>query len=460
MTQDTICAVISPLGTGAVSALRISGPQALQIVAKHFSKSQKLLAAPANSVIHGSFSDPQGKLLDEVLLTKFTAPHSYTGEDVVELSCHGNPNIVSHILQTLLLSCRIANPGEFTLRAYLNGKLDLIQAEAVNDLIHAKSSKSAVSALQQLQGQLTKHLAEILAAIQNARLRVELAIDFSDQDLPQIDIDRLGQDINKLLEQAQSLYQESQNGKYLRDGITICLAGAPNVGKSSLFNAFLKENRAIVSPHPGTTRDYLEESVSLFGYTVVIYDTAGLHETSDEIESIGIERTHALIQSSDLVLELMSLDEFLQDSQTIPYAKTIQVVSKIDLLGFAKMPSEAEWLSFLKSHGFESERISPIPVSTVLEGGLKSLRESILSVLKLPLDLGERPLITNSRQLAALGKSIESLLRTQAALEQELGFEYVAFDLIEASGALQEILGTISTDDMLEEIFSNFCVGK
>lgn len=465
MTFDTICAVISAPGTAAVSLIRISGPEAFQISARHFSKAEKLLSSPSHSVLFGLFLDSEQRELDELLITKFIAPHSYTGEDVLELACHGNPTLVARIMEVLLNSCRLAHPGEFTQRAYLNGKLDLIQAEAVNDLIHAGSSKSSVSALRQLRGQLTDYLGQILERIQNARLRVELAIDFSDQDLPQIDLDKLRADLEELTQKAQDLYSESQNGRFLRDGIKLCLAGAPNVGKSSLFNAFLKSSRAIVSPHPGTTRDYLEESISLFGYTVVIYDTAGLRETSDEIESLGIDRSRELIEASDLVLYLHELSGFTSTTELLPGKQVIHIITKIDLLGLpdcvpARMPSESEWLSFLLSKGFDPTNPLPIPVSTILEGGLTPIKESILKVLKLPRELSEQPQITNSRQLAALGRTITALQRTNQALADKLGFEFIAFDLIEASTALQEILGSISTDDMLGEIFSKFCVGK
>lgn len=457
MIFDTICAPLTAPGTAAVSLLRISGPEALQIICRHFSKAEKLRLAPGYSVQHGYFLDAAGKELDEVLVTKFCAPQSYTGEDVLELSCHGNPNLVARVLEVLLQSCRLAQPGEFTQRAYLNGKLDLIRAEAVNDLIHALSSKSSASALNQLSGKLSSHLVQILEAVQNARLRVELAIDFSDQDLPQIDLERLETDLDELTQTAEKLYAQSQNGRFLREGIKVCLAGAPNVGKSSLFNAFLQSSRALVSPHPGTTRDYLEESVSLSGYTLVITDTAGLRETSDELESLGIDRTRELIESSDLLLYLYELPDF-KPTQAFPSGPTVlRLLSKIDLLGYSSMPSNEAWKDFLSSRELPSDLI---PVSSLLEGGLEPLKDGILSALQVPRELPDHPQITNSRQLAALARAISNLRRARKALRDGLGYEFLASDLSAASTALQQILGTISTEDMLGEIFANFCIGK
>lgn len=443
--SEPICAQITPVGHAAVSVLRISGKAAIEIVARHFDPASKLLSSPSHRLIHGIFHTETGQPIDEVLLSVFRSPHSYTGEDSVEISCHGNPNLANRILQCLLRHCRIAKPGEFTLRAYLNAKLDLSQAEAVNDLIHAQASKAESAALMQLQGMLSQHLQSILKRINEARLRCELAIDFADQDLPQIDLVDLRTRTQSLIRDTHDLAARGEQGKRIREGVKICLAGAPNAGKSSLFNAFLQHNRAIVTPHPGTTRDYLEESISLNGFPIIIYDTAGLRSSQDEIESAGIAQSYLLMQSSDLIILLVDASK----PQDIPSLssdfshKTITAHSKSDLLS----------PSYLRKEG-------DIYCSATSPDGLDQLSNAILKRLMLIEDILSQPLITNTRHLAALEKCNKALQQALEALESGAGFEFLAFELISASNALEKILGVITTDDLLESIFSNFCIGK
>lgn len=441
--NDVICARITPAGTAAIAVIRISGKGSIPLVARYFRPASKLLHAPANTVILGTFHDAGQKALDEVLLTVFHAPKSYTGEDSIELSCHGNPALAERILGTLLRQARLADPGEFTLRAYLNGKMDLSQAEAVNDLIHAGSSKAETAALMQIKGYLGQHLSQIMQDIQDARLRCELAIDFTDQDLPQIDLNDLEQRISAILSTARALQEEGQNGIKLREGIKICLAGVPNSGKSSLFNAFLKQNRAIVTSTPGTTRDYLEESFSLSGYPIVLYDTAGLRESEDEIEKEGIARSYALIKNADLILYLYEGDftGLPQDWQAYE-DKLILVAAKADIFPARHIPSGHVELSVLRTDG------------------LKALADTILKRLQLPTVLLEHPLITNVRHLAALSRSITALENAQTALQEQHGFEFIAFELICAHSALEEILGLMPSDELLGRIFDEFCIGK
>lgn len=446
--SEAICAQITPAGYAAIAVIRISGTEAIAIVAKHFRPSSKLLKSISHRVLHGTFYSESGQAIDEVLLTVFRNPRSYTGEDTVEISCHGNPNLANRILSNLLLHARMAKPGEFTLRAFLNGKLDLSQAEAVNDLIHAQASKAESAALMQVQGVLSTYLQELQQQITDARLRCELAIDFSDQDLPQIDLDALKTQLSGILTMAEELSSKGEQGKRIREGTKICLSGAPNAGKSSLFNAFLQCGRAIVTPHPGTTRDYLEESISLHGFPLVIYDTAGLRESSDEIEQQGIAKSQALMQEADLILFLIdstqpdrALPSYLTGEQK---AKTITVYSKSDLL----------------PENHRADFTSGVYCNATEPDGLNRLTEIILSKLLLSEDILSKPLVTNARHLSALSRCIEALKSAVTALNNEAGFEFVAFELITASHALEEILGVITTDDLLESIFSNFCIGK
>jgi tRNA modification GTPase len=449
--SDIIIAPLTPAGHSAIAVLRISGKGCTELAAKYFRPASKLLNSPSHRLIHGFVHDGQEQDIDEVLISVFKAPHSYSGEESLEISCHGNPNLTNRILKTFLQNCRLAEPGEFTLRAYLNGKLDLSQAEAVNDLIQAQVSKAEHAALLQLKGMLSEHLQGILQQITQARLRCELAIDFADQDLPQIDLDALRNQINITLDNAEELAAKSEQGRVIREGIKVCLAGAPNAGKSSLFNALLQQNRAIVTPHPGTTRDYLEESISLNGFPLVIYDTAGLRISSDEIEIQGIEKSYELMQDADLIIYLkearpeqtpsINLEETTIAQEL--WHKTLLVVSKSDLLG-----SVYETANDL------------IHCNTVTTKGLEQLTASILSRLNLSDELVNKPLITNSRHLAALEKAIAALKQALQSLDDGLGYEFTAFELGAASSALEEILGVITPDDLLERIFSNFCIGK
>ncbi|MDD2331259.1 MAG: tRNA uridine-5-carboxymethylaminomethyl(34) synthesis GTPase MnmE [Candidatus Cloacimonetes bacterium] len=449
---EPICAVITTLGISAVAMLRVSGSGAIELVAGYFSQAGKLLKAPSHKAIFGIFQDQEKQAVDEVVCILYRAPNSYTGEDTIELCCHGNPHLTQRILQILLGSCRLAKPGEFTLRAFLNGKLDLTQAEAVNDLILAQTSLSETAALAQLKGFLARELKELLTRLTQARLSIELAIDFTDQDLPALDEEEFLLLLQSILARMDELYSDSSQGKILREGFKLCLAGAPNVGKSSVFNAFLRQNRAIVSPHPGTTRDYLEERISLSGLPIVIYDTAGIRETFDDIETQGIERTAQILESSDLVLYLIEPGQAISH----PQGNHLVVMNKIDLLGFSDFPDRSAWEQYLALNDFEDV----LPCSVVLENGLQALEKAILSRINLPQNLAQKPFITNARHLSALDKARTSLKTAIGTLSKGMGYEFVAFDLIEASSHLESILGVISNEALLNQIFDSFCIGK
>ncbi len=470
--SDTIAARITAPGSSAVGVIRVSGKEAIPIVAEFFQPSTRLTKAKTHTIHYGTIHTQSGIPLDEVLVSIFRSPNSYTGEDCVEISAHGNPHILSQILENLLGKCRMAEAGEFTQRAYLNGKIDLSQAEAVNDLINAKTSKSESSALAQLKGHLATHLKSMLQRITNLRIKLELMIDFGDQDLPQIDESLLASELLEIISDLKKIYQDGARGKYIRDGIKLCLAGAPNAGKSSVFNSFLDAERAIVTPHPGTTRDYLEEIVSLCGYALVIYDTAGIRNPDSDIEKIGIDRTHALMQEADLILYLIDYQR-LQDIDIWmdipkPDPKIIYAINKIDLAMDGSFLQPEKWQSMvdtmlaLYTHNPVAQDIirSSMPCTTMLPDGLSIVKNAILERLDLHTQDDESPLITNTRHLAALSKSLASIENAQRALISGNGYEFVAFDLIESSSALEEILGVITPDDILEQIFSSFCIGK
>jgi len=459
---DTIAAIATPPGISALAMLRVSGSNAISLVSSIFSEPDKITKAAGYQAVHGCIVDSD--IIDEVICLIYRNPHSYTGEDMVEISCHGNPDLTNRILQLLLKSCRVAEPGEFTFRAFMNHKLDLAQAEAVSDLIHAQTAKAESAALQQLKGNLSSEIVSIIASLTESRIQFELAIDFADQDLPQIDLTGVEEKLDKILHRLKELFQKGTQGRILRDGFTVCLTGAPNVGKSSVFNKFLDENRAIVTAQPGTTRDYLEEWLSLSGFPIRLIDTAGLRETENEAEQIGISKTKELQAKADLNILLTDPDTFNPDLllESRSQNNTLLILNKIDLLGFDELPAIKEWTDYLSSEfDFTGKaELAVYPCSTVIPNGINLIKEQILARISLPESELSSVLVTNTRHLAAIERSITSLPHAISAIQADLGYEFIAFDLIEAVSALSEITGAVTTDDMLDRIFSSFCIGK
>jgi len=467
---DDIAAIATPPGHSALAIIRLSGSKAISIVSQYFSKSRALSQSPSHRAIHGIMLDEHGEIVDEVICTLFHKDHSYTGEDLIEISCHGNPRIVNRILAILLRHARMAEPGEFTLRAFLNGRIDLTQAEAVGDLIHSQTDRSDKSALQQLQGKLYKWITPLLEMLTNLRLRFEMAIDFADQDLPPLNDSAVALEFEAIIDALNHALAEGGRGKYVREGIHICLTGAVNVGKSSLFNAFLKEDRAIVTPHPGTTRDYLEETVAICGYPAVIYDTAGIRDTEDAIECIGISHTRRIIDTADIILYVIDPDGISDLTADVSDQRCILVLNKCDLLGFSVMPDQDTWQIYLNSEEYTKlaakqnyatlPEHAPIPSSTILDKGLDPLMTAIVEKLDLPVKQKDSPLITNTRHINAINKALDAVLDARQTHHEGLGYELIALDLMSAANSLGEVVGIITTEEMLDRLFSNFCIGK
>ncbi len=441
--DDPIVAIATPPGTGGIHVLRVSGENCISIVNKYLSKDIK--KRHANTVTFCDFID-NNIILDQVLCTIFKTPHSYTGEDVVEISCHGSQFIADRILQALLRDVRLANPGEFTLRAYLNNKLDLTQAEAVNDLINSQTVKSHDLAMKQLEGSLFHKIEELLDKLIAYRMQVELEIDFLEDDNPEIDMSALKAKLIVYINELKQLADTGENGRILRDGLKVCLIGAPNAGKSSLFNQFLECERAIVTPTPGTTRDYLEEVVSIQGYLVKFFDTAGIRETSDDIEKLGIQRSLDIIDKADKVVYVHDITQpSISPSayiENIDNDKIIKVLNKVDNSD-AIIPSEYQ---------------DYIICSALSSDGIGNLEKELLEQLK--VSESESVLLTNRRQVNAVLHAIKSMEKAVESIDAELGYEFTAFDLKEASQHLEEVIGKISNDDILNKIFDNFCIGK
>jgi tRNA modification GTPase len=447
--SDTISAISTPIGTGGISVLRISGENSIPVVEEIFHSSKKLSEVKSHKATFGRVYD-NSQLIDEVLVTTFKAPHSYTGEDVVEISCHGSTFITNQILEMLLRKTRLADPGEYTQRAFLNDRIGLTQAEAVGDILTAKTKISHLAAMQQFEGSLRNRIEKLLQKVTEYRTLLELEIDFVEQGLEQLDKPKLAGQLTELLKNLKELANTGTEGLILKEGLKVSLVGAPNVGKSSIFNAFLETERAIVTPIPGTTRDYLEEAISLQGYLIRFFDTAGIRETVDDVEKIGIERSYEIIRNSHKILFIIDGQdndaEYEKLKKIVPEKDIIKVLNKADQF------SDAEIKQF-REKGFVS-------CSATTSAGLMEIKKNLLSEIEISQEELHSGILTNTRQIAAVKRTVSSTEKAIESLQNDLGYEFTAFDLKEASTALEEIIGRVTTDDILNQIFENFCIGK
>ena len=436
---DTICALATAPG-GALGIIRISGDHSLEILSRIFSKD--LTTVPPNTIHYGHIRD-----IDEVLVSVFRAPHSYTGEDSVEISCHGSRYILNKVLELLITNgCRMANPGEFTMRAYLNGKMDLSQAEAVADLIASTNEATHRMAMSQLRGGISTELGRLREQLLKLTSLLELELDFSDhEDLEFADRSELLQLTKIINKHITRLANSFHAGNALKNGIPVAIVGAPNVGKSTLLNALIGEERAIVSDVQGTTRDAIEDTIQLGGITFRFIDTAGIRHTDDTIENLGIERSMAAAQRAQIIL-MMTVpgtpypDIPVRDDQTV-----IHVINKSDLLSGAGDPSP------ITHH--------PSPISAKYGMGLDQLRQQLIDAA--PKTTDSDVIITNARHYDALTRANEHLQRVLDGLDNNLSGDLLAEDLRLTLDTLAEITGgQITPNEVLGNIFQHFCVGK
>jgi tRNA modification GTPase len=460
MPDDTIAAIATPMGAGGLGVIRVSGPVAVAIVRAVFRDrhGRPVKRLPSHRVRFGSLIDPRtGARLDEVLVTYMRAPHSYTREDVVEISGHGGIGVMARILEALIASgARLAEPGEFTKRAFLNGRLDLSQAEAVIDLIQAHTEESHRQALAQLQGGLSEAIHAMREELLEVLAYVEGAMEFPEEDLDLLPWGTLCTKVRAVEAWMTSLVDTFQAGRVLREGVQVAIVGRPNVGKSSLFNALLAANRAIVTPIPGTTRDVLEEIANLRGYPFRLVDTAGIRPSADPVEQEGLERARASLESADLVLLVLDGSEPLtaedEEAMAAVQGKRVQVVlNKADLLPV--LTADELQLRF--------PAWPKTAVSCKERQGLERLTEAMVAAV---LD-GQQPpregsMVTRLRHWEALQRARQSLLQAHDAMEQHLSGEFIALDVREALEWLGEIVGLNYTEDLLDKIFSEFCLGK
>lgn len=456
---QTIAAIATPPGRGGVGIVRVSGPLAAQILAALVPDWPTDLAS--HRLRLSDIHDEHGDLVDRALCVWMRAPHTFTGEDVVEFQCHGGPIILQRVLDAALaMGARVAAPGEFTQRAFLNGKLDLTQAEAVADLVEATSLSAHKLALEHLQGSLGEAIRGHLARVTEAMVLVESAIDFSHEEhVYQIEHDEVLGRIEQTLADLRALRQRFDQGRRQREGIRMVILGPPNAGKSTLFNALHGSERAIVTPIAGTTRDFLEEEIHLEGYALRIIDTAGLREAGDQVEAIGIERSRQLQREADLVVWLVDQSEPLAAAQrqdleaTLHGARRCVIVrNKVDLASALTPDDEALLARFEDVVATSFAGAPPHP-------GLEDLLSVLIRAAQ-ALSQSEGVLLSRARHLESVVAAIAALERAADAARDGLAHELVALDLREALDALGAIVGHVSTDDILNKIFSEFCVGK
>jgi tRNA modification GTPase len=448
--MTTIVALSTPRGRGALAVIRLSGPDALAI-ARRMSGLDVL--EPRHATLITLHHPQQGDELDQVLLTCFNAPHSLTGEDVVEISCHGSPAIVRSIIDTTLeLGAVLAGPGEFTLRALSNGKINLAQAEAIRDLIAAQTETAVQQASRQLHGELSNALGPFKEKLLEVIVLLESALEFVEEDIPAPRVNEIDNDLAVVSSSVERLARSYSAGRLLQEGVRIAITGRPNVGKSSLFNSLIERERAIVTDVPGTTRDTLTEAIDLEGIPVILTDTAGLRETTDGIETLGIERTWRAMSDSDLVLVVLDGSDAIgpADRELIDQTENTRrlvVMNKSDLPGFNVAASCVA-------------ELRAINVSAQTGEGLATLRAAILaSVNSNGTDDGGL-LITNARHYDLLCSSQREIEAARAALRERHTEELVLVPLHNALKFLGQITGETTTEDILSEIFATFCIGK
>ena len=461
LPQDTIIALATPYGVGAIAVIRLSGNGAIDLADGFFrakGKGKTLATVPSHTVHLGHITEAQ-RIIDEALVTVFRAPHSYTGENVVEISCHGSAYIQQEILQLFLKNgARHAEAGEFTLRAFLNGKMDLSQAEAVADLIASDSQASHNIAMQQMRGGFSSEIAALRAELLNFASLIELELDFSEEDVEFADRSEFQVLISKITNVIKRLIDSFALGNVLKNGIPVAIVGEPNVGKSTLLNTLLNEEKAIVSEIAGTTRDAIEDEIVLQGVTYRFIDTAGIRDTLDVVENIGIKKTFENIEKAQLVLHLIDAEKIVDLRDWInktkelkheyPDKKVLTIINKADTL------TEEE------VQNIQAERPEWILISARERTGLDMLIDQLTNLVNTGALSNQQTVVSNSRHFEALTKAFGALNEVQKGMDQNISSDLMAIDIRQALFHLGEITGEITTDDLLGNIFANFCIGK
>jgi len=463
---DTIIALATSSGAGAIAVIRLSGKNAIDLVDNQFrSVSGKQLKKQKTHTIHLGHIFDDKRELDEVLVSVFKDPNSYTGEDVIEISCHGSPYIQQEIIQLFLRKgCRVANPGEFTLRAFLNGKLDLSQAEAVADLIASDSEASHQIAMQQMRGGFSLEIKQLRDELLNFASLIELELDFAEEDVEFANRGQFQDLISRITNVLKRLIDSFAVGNVIKNGIPIAIVGEPNVGKSTLLNALLNEERAIVSHIPGTTRDTIEDEIIIRGINFRFIDIAGIRETNDVVESIGIKKTFEKIDQAQVVMLLLDAKELQDKSEKLkvdvaqiqnkyPQKPILIIINKVDKINDELKSKIDVILSAV-------ERSQILFLSAKTGEGVEQLKSKLLEFVNTGALRNNDTIVTNSRHYDALLKALEEIHKVQHGLNSGLSGDLLAIDIRQALYHFGEITGEITSDDLLGNIFANFCIGK
>ena len=465
MYTDSIVALATPSGAGAISIIRVSGPDAIEIGASVFKsiKNKDLIQQKTHTLHLGHIID-EGKTLDEVLISIFKGPNSYTGENTIEISCHGSTYIQQQIIQLLLRKgCRMADAGEFTLRAFLNGKLDLSQAEAVADLISSDNEASHQIAMQQMRGGFSNEIARLREELLNFASLIELELDFAEEDVEFADRTQFHELLNRIEFVLKRLIDSFAVGNVIKNGIPVAIVGEPNVGKSTLLNALLNEERAIVSDIAGTTRDTIEDELVIGGIGFRFIDTAGIRETKDVVESIGIQKTFEKIEQAQVVLYLfeslkfkVSGSEYITEIEKVknkyPLKPLVIVINKSDLIS-----SEETESLFVQ---LETLNLKQILISAKEKTGIDELKNTLLSFVNTGALRNNETIVTNTRHYDSLLKALDEIQKVKFGLESNLSSDLMALDIKEALYHFGLITGQVTNDELLGNIFANFCIGK
>ncbi|WP_175074055.1 tRNA uridine-5-carboxymethylaminomethyl(34) synthesis GTPase MnmE [Terribacillus sp. AE2B 122] len=458
MQNDTIAAISTPVGEGAIAIVRLSGAEAVEIAASLFD-GKKLTDVPSHTIHYGKLIDPAtGEVAEEVMVSVMKAPKTFTREDVVEINCHGGLVSVNRVLELALQEgARLAEPGEFTKRAFLNGRIDLSQAEAVMDLIRAKTDRAMNVALNQMEGRLSRLIQKLRQELLETVAHVEVNIDYPEYD----DVEEMSH--NMMIEKTQYVYEEiemllemAKQGKILREGLATAIIGRPNVGKSSLMNALVHENKAIVTEIAGTTRDIIEEYVNVRGVPLKLVDTAGIRETEDIVERIGVERSRQVLKQSDLILLVLNYGEALSDEDR----QLFEAVAGLDVIVIVNKTDLSQQIDLEEVHKLAGGR-PVITTALIEEKGIDELELAIKDTFFAgEIDGGDLSYISNVRHIQLLKQSLSSLREAMNGIEMQMPMDIVQIDVTRTWELLGEIIGDTVHESLIDQLFSQFCLGK
>lgn len=457
MDFDTIAAIATPLGEGGIAIIRVSGPEAIPSVDKIFKGRNRLSTVDTHTIQYGHLVDNEGDVLEEVMVSVMRAPRTFTREDVVEINCHGGIVSVKRVLDLVLeQGVRMAEPGEFTKRAFLNGRIDLSQAEAVIDLIRAKTDKAMKVALHQVQGKLSLLIGDLRRQLIELMAHIEVTIDYPEHDVDDVTRNLLSEKSRWVQEEIEKLLRTASQGKILREGLSTVIVGRPNVGKSSLLNSLLQEVKAIVTDIPGTTRDIIEEYVNVRGIPLRLVDTAGIRDTEDIVERIGVEKSREMLSKADLVLLVLNYGEELTEEDrkllhVIQPMNAIVIVNKVDL------PQRIDLEKVQTMVG----DVPVVMMSVAKEEGIERLEEAIAGkFFSGSIQSDDLTYVSNARHIQLLREASQVIGEAIDAVESGLPVDMVAFDIRRTWELLGEVIGDTVSDDLISQIFSQFCLGK